>query len=977
MFQDFLANLDVLRLRTARFRRVALHVHSPDSHDWGTGGSRELNARPLFEGSEGLTRYANAMSDHLDFVCVTDHMRCGFSTALCGLHDGSSGFRILPGMEVNIKIEPLDFVRIHVLAILPEGSTPEAFACLFAAQSEIPKDDARRTGHEEVVGLTLAEWVAKVQKENGICIAAHVNTKNGLRLAFRQAAQNVIELFPKDDPASSELASEVPEVLKDFIFDSGINAIEIHKSHDGKHYRWISKKDGQPKSLATVLAFDAHCCEAFNRPEKVTHIKMTSLGIDGLRNALQFSDTRIRFPQTLPSTTHPRLLGISIKGEHDSFFSDVTIALAENLNCLIGVRGSGKSTIVEALRYVFGYNRTLDDLGDSMAKSIREMQRANLKGSIIRVAYRIASGEDRILQATFDEKDDYTTKCFTIDGESLDVADVETCGDYPLRLFGWSEIETLGRSPARQRELLDRLVVELGPVFQRRSQAHRALVSNRGDITRCVTDLQTTFEQHDRHIVRFREYTADFGKLNTEEVRGLFSSLDLAKAKLRLLNAIAANVNEQMAHFEELSSVSLRERVDEIISTSGDELRQWWLTAELGALGIIAVEADVSALARQAFERLSAFRTLLIARIDALQATTEEIEQGLQTSFDKSGDDSMQRIADLRNNAERRLNAVAETRRVYLGHWERLRLLLSSRTEMSEELTHIQNEIAGIRAKHNRDIEETLNRFLPENRMKVSIDFRAGEDKRDYTTAIVEVIPGRSNNPIVARLRQAATDLLNPVTCANMILESEYSSLVGKPTSLNDDDVALNADDIDKWESLCKPFEADEHADVPVLAEAGRKLDVILALHETKWDDFEMILLDGGPVNEKSPGQRASAMLPLIALAEKSPLVIDQPEDNLDKRLIGEVLMQVLAELKEKRQITVCTHDPNIVVGGDAEQVVVLKAEGSRRGMVEAHGSIDNEKIINTVVDLLEGGAAAFAARGRRYGLVGENAGQD
>jgi ABC-type Mn2+/Zn2+ transport system ATPase subunit len=111
-------------------------------------------------------------------------------------------------------------------------------------------------------------------------------------------------------------------------------------------------------------------------------------------------------------------------------------------------------------------------------------------------------------------------------------------------------------------------------------------------------------------------------------------------------------------------------------------------------------------------------------------------------------------------------------------------------------------------------------------------------------------------------------------------------------------------------------------------------------------------------------------MLPLIALAETSPLVIDQPEDNVDKRLVGTVLMKVLAELKEKRQIIVCTHDPNILVGGDAEQVIVLEAESDRRGKVGQHGSIDNKDIIGLVIDLLEGGAEAFETRKKKYGFV-------
>ena len=81
---------------------------------------------------------------------------------------------------------------------------------------------------------------------------------------------------------------------------------------------------------------------------------------------------------------------------------------------------------------------------------------------------------------------------------------------------------------------------------------------------------------------------------------------------------------------------------------------------------------------------------------------------------------------------------------------------------------------------------------------------------------------------------------------------------------------------------------------------------------------------------------------------------------------------QRLAELKERRQIIVCTHDPNILVGGDAEQVVVLEAESDRRASVVRHGSIDNAGIVDMVVDLLEGGAEAFVNRRKRYaGRVG------
>ncbi len=109
-------------------------------------------------------------------------------------------------------------------------------------------------------------------------------------------------------------------------------------------------------------------------------------------------------------------------------------------------------------------------------------------------------------------------------------------------------------------------------------------------------------------------------------------------------------------------------------------------------------------------------------------------------------------------------------------------------------------------------------------------------------------------------------------------------------------------------------------------------------------------------------------MLPLIALSDEVPLIIDQPEDNLDNRMVGQTLSSILARLKEHRQIIVTTHNPNIVVGGDAEQVVVLDAPTSRSAQVETTGNIDRPEIIDAVIKIMEGGREAFQERSRRYG---------
>jgi ABC-type lipoprotein export system ATPase subunit len=98
-----------------------------------------------------------------------------------------------------------------------------------------------------------------------------------------------------------------------------------------------------------------------------------------------------------------------------------------------------------------------------------------------------------------------------------------------------------------------------------------------------------------------------------------------------------------------------------------------------------------------------------------------------------------------------------------------------------------------------------------------------------------------------------------------------------------------------------------------------------------------------------------------------SPLVIDQPEDNLDSQLVFDLVVDILRRLKNKRQIIIATHNPNIPVSGDAEQVIVVEAESGNRAVVNHQASVDEEKIISSIKNIMEGGEEAFKTRARKY----------
>ena len=152
--------------------------------------------------------------------------------------------------------------------------------------------------------------------------------------------------------------------------------------------------------------------------------------------------------------------------------------------------------------------------------------------------------------------------------------------------------------------------------------------------------------------------------------------------------------------------------------------------------------------------------------------------------------------------------------------------------------------------------------------------------------------------------------------------------------------------------------------------------------------------MDGDMIEEMSPGKKALVLLRLlISLAEsKSLILIDQPEDDLDNRSITDDLIQFIKEKKIERQIIVVTHNANVVLGGDAEEVIVANQRGKnapnqeyqfeyRSGSIEENrpafdndgnmlsGVLNSQGISKHICDILEGGKAAFDLRRNKYRL--------
>jgi hypothetical protein len=123
-----------------------------------------------------------------------------------------------------------------------------------------------------------------------------------------------------------------------------------------------------------------------------------------------------------------------------------------------------------------------------------------------------------------------------------------------------------------------------------------------------------------------------------------------------------------------------------------------------------------------------------------------------------------------------------------------------------------------------------------------------------------------------------------------------------------------------------------------------------------------------------STGQKATAVLLLLLLESEAPLVVDQPEDDLDNRFITEGVVPIMRQEKRRRQFIFSTHNANIPVLGDAELILGLAAsgegkEGHAKIAPEHMGSIDSKPVRELVEEILEGGKDAFEMRRSKYGF--------
>jgi energy-coupling factor transporter ATP-binding protein EcfA2 len=608
------------------------------------------------------------------------------------------------------------------------------------------------------------------------------------------------------------------------------------------------------------------------------------------------------------------------------FLPGLSVNIPQGLTCIIGARGSGKSTLAEAVRFAL--------CGLSAApKHCADLIQANLAGGALVTVTALADGSNR-----------YTIKrglkqnpvLLTSDARPINTVDLDRGTFLPLDVYSSLEIEAIADEALgdKRRNLLDELRSEqMRSIHLSLAESARALEANADRIRtaqRTIVDLTEQMEELGDVRARLsalapsdRDSAEDFVQLSRQQQMDLreIAKLDSADRDLKTLGETLERLRREALNV-------FVARLTEEQSANADTLRRYdkLLVASMGPIEkhISAIQNRVReaqavlAQARQSVAEIHTSHAGDLARLNAVnQAASEQARA--RASLE-------QQVARLEALEQQRVEVRAEVEK-----------LVDVRKSLKADHILMRDQVSTMR-------DEVASGLQHEAGERVRIRVMRNADYMSYQQMLVESLKGarvRNQNEILATLMQ-----LRPEQLAQII----------------------QSNDLDSFEDLTH-FGTERSRKI---LDAFRESVDPLALEITAIEDRIAIELNvataGRPhfkdASDLSRGQKCTALLPILLARRDNPLIIDQPEDNLDNHFIFETVVNAVRRMKQRRQMIFITHNANIPVLAEAELVLVMTSDG-RVGAIEKRGSVDECR--EQIIDLLEGGREAFELRSKRY----------
>jgi len=925
----------------AHFHCCDFQVHTPRDRQWD-GQPAVSDAERLQYAQEFIT---GVRAKGLDAVAITDHHDVAFvpyiRRAAAEERDAAGNpipaerrIVVFPGMELTLAIPcqallifDADFPNdLFSLALTALAITPSAAAEQYCG--EVRRLDEVTTFDK------LCEQLDRHEYLRGRYIVIPNVSEGGTSTLLRSGHASHYKSMPCVagylDGAISQLGAGNTAILSGRNSDYGNKALGLFQTSDNR------RRDFRDLG------------------QHVSWIKWAEPTAEALRQACLARESRISQAQPLL----PSVVIASINVSNSAFLGPIFLEFNPQYNAIIGGRGTGKSTILEYLRWALcDEPRPDDDLPEYQNKRDKLVRQTltDLKGNI-QVDF-IVNGVPHSVRRN-SANNELLLKIGTGNFEPCKVSDVRSL--LPIQAYSQKQLSNVGV----RLEELNRFI---------HSPIRQELAEMRSDMEEVVSETRTAYLA----LQRFRQLQTDVA--NDEKlVQSLSEQITAARKELTGIGE-----QEQVV----LAKKPAYERESEIIEVWKNELsnaRNVVATLKEGLKSTVVADGGleglpnrelVSRLSKEVgglFEKLSRSADQFAADINAVDdaasplATVQRELQTAHSQYDVAYEAAKAKSTTHASKLEA-FNALEQ-------QLKNARTRLTSKKNEIASFGKPETEFSALREKwHNLQSNQysLLHQqcqnltSLSENQIRATL--KKASSVNDIATKLKSILAGSNirGNKIEALL-EMVTDAADPaIQWENALKEFELLMLAASratngfvaPATPLISGAGFTAQDIEKLARKATP-------------EAWLEL-ALTPLKDTPIFEYRVRESEYIAFADASAGQQATALLWVLLNQPGPPLVIDQPEDDLDNKVMPQTA-EKLWQAKQRRQIIFSSHNANLVVNGDADLLICCdyRVAGEQSGgNVKLKGAIDIAEIRHEIAAVMEGGKEAFRLRKDKYGF--------
>lgn len=775
---------------------------------------------------------------------------------------------ILPGVELTIK-EGAN--GIHTLIVFNpdewfESGNNHIQTFLTAAFATIPNPENRNT--KSVYDLKNVFEQLDAYGRDYFIIFAHVDQNSGL---FSECKGGLLE----------SLAGFVP-------FRNRVLGLQKSRTHD--NLTQFKRYCGYLPAL--VEGSDPKSITDIGKGDKCTYLKIGEYSYDAIKFALQ--DHKDRVSENVPDSKHGFIESISFQGGK---FDGQTIIFSRDLNTLIGIRGSGKSSVLEAVRYVLGLTAQMDkEYKESLVKNV------------------FGSGGKATLSVIDKHGKRYSVS--RIFGERINVLD-ENGNDLninPISLFDGVQYfgqKDLSSSADHENGLLEKLI--------------SGRIGQPSNLDSCVNELVKTVERL-LDVSKIPQQMTEVTTLQTE----LEHKLSIFEEK-----GVADKLKKQSGYATDTTKLdAVKNRIDAILR----DIRNAFSKNTVASNALDGYSSDFN---KDIFDDVSTVLSLIDAQLTQIGSCIAEIEKQCSSMEDI--------ISCLKERTDSLADEFAEIKREIKDET----LDVDSFVKMTTEL---------------QKTKEKLKQLSEEASSKSKIEASFTKATRERNEVLLTTY--NAYKAETERINQNQTELRIEITFKGD-REGFKSQLKNdfKGTGISDTKYQAISDAFTDYAAIIEDW---------IICDGNKLKSIVTSSEYVKLEDklrdqYEELLrrqvenkvdiyYHGKLLRQHSIGQRASALILFILTQDDNDMIfIDQPEDDLDNKVIYDEVITAIVQKKPYMQFIFATHNANIPVLGDSERVLVVEFQETKIDV--AQGNIDLDSTHKQIVDIMEGGKEAFEKR--------------